>query len=65
MKLREFFWLFHLNDWNFEDENGKKLELKHDPSGALSDESLELLNQLPANILDVAISVFERKINVA
>ena len=65
LKLREFFWLFHLNDWNFEDENGKKLELKHDPSGALSDESLELLNQLPANILDVAISVFERKINVA
>ena len=24
LKLREFFWIFHLEDWNFEDEEGKK-----------------------------------------
>ena len=65
LKLREYFWIFHLEDWNFEDENGNKIELKHDPSGALADESLDLLYSLPATILDVAMGIYERKINIA
>ena len=65
LKLREFFWIFHLEDWNFEDEEEKKIELKHDPSGALSDKSLEILYSLPASILDVAAGIYERRINIA
>ena len=65
LKLREFLWLFHLTDWNFTDENGNKIELKRDTNNALSEESRELLYQIPASILDIAIGIFERKINIA
>jgi len=65
LKLREYFWIFHLEDWNFEDENGNKIELKKDPNGSLSDETMELLYRLPANILDAAIGLYEREINIA
>ena len=43
LKLREYFWLFHLVDWNYTDDEGNKIKLKHDPNGALADESLDLL----------------------
>ena len=65
LKLREFLWLFHLTDWNFTDENGNKIELKRDTNNALSEESRELLYQIPASILDIVIGIFERKINIA
>lgn len=65
LKLREYLWLFHLTDWNYTDEEGNKIELKHDPNGALADESLDLLYQIPASILDTAMGLFERRINIA
>lgn len=65
LKLRDFLWLFHLVDWNYTDEDGKKIELKRDPNDALTDEALELLYQIPASILDTAIGLFERRINIA
>lgn len=65
LKLRDYLWVFHLVDWNYSDEDEKKIELKHDPNGTLSDESLDLLYQIPASVLDTAIGMFERKINIA
>ena len=65
LKLREYFWLFHRVDWNYTDENGNKIELKHDPNGVLTDESLDMLYQIPASILDTAIGLFEHRINIA
>ena len=64
LRLREFFLVFHLVDWNLTDENGKKIELKFDPNKALSDESLELIYTLPGNLLDVLLTTFEKKIGV-
>ena len=61
LRLREFFLVFHLVDWNLTDENGKKIELKFDPNKALSDESLELIYTLPGNLLDVLLTTFEKK----
>ena len=61
MRLREFFLIFHLVDWNLTDEDGKKVELKFDPNKALSDESLKLIYTLPSNLLDIALSTYERK----
>lgn len=65
LKLRDFFWLFHLEDWNFTDENGNQIKLMRDPNGALADESLDMLYRIPASILDTAMGLFERRINIA
>lgn len=64
MRLREFFLIFHLVDWNLTDEDGKKVELKFDPNKALSDESLKLIYTLPSNLLDIALSTYERKMSL-
>ena len=65
LKLREFFWIFHLEDWNFEDENGNKVDVKKDQNEALSDDTMDLLYSIPASILDTAIALYERRINIA
>lgn len=64
IRLREFFLVFHLVDWNLTDENGEKVELKFDTNKALSDESLNLIYNLPSNLIDVVLAQFERKMNV-
>lgn len=62
IRLREFFLVFHLLDWNLTDDDGKKIELKFDTNKALSDESLSLIYTLPHNLIDVVLTTFERKI---
>ena len=64
LKLREFLLIFHLLDWNLTDENGKKIELKFDPNKALSDESLKLIYTLPTMLLDVVLSLYEKKMSL-
>lgn len=64
LRLREFFMIYHLTDWNLQDEEGNKIELKFDPNGALSDESIDLVNMLPPNLLDLVFVTFERKMNI-
>ena len=63
IRLREFFLVFHLLDWNLTDDDGKKIELKFDTNKALSDESLNLIYTLPHNLMDVVLTTFERKIS--
>lgn len=65
LKLREYFLIFHLVDWNLEDENGKKIELKFDANGALSDETLELVYSLPSNLLDLVLASYEKRMNIS
>lgn len=65
LKLREYFLIFHLVDWNLEDENGKKIELKFDVNGALSDETLELVYSLPSNLLDLVLASYEKRMNIS
>ena len=64
LRLREFFLVFHLVDWNLTDEDGKKVELKFDPNKALSDESLKLIYTLPNTLLDVVLSQYEKKMSL-
>ena len=65
LKLREFFLVYHLIDWNLTDEDGKKIEVKFDPNAALSDESLNLIYQLPSILIDNVLMAFERKMAIA
>jgi hypothetical protein len=65
LKLREFFLVFHLLDWNLMDENGRKVELKFDPNKALSDESLKMIYTLPSILIDTVLATFERKMAIS
>ena len=64
LRLREFFLVFHLVDWNLTDEDGKKVELKFDPNKTLSDESLKLIYTLPNTLLDVVLTTYEKKMSL-
>lgn len=64
LKLRDFLWVWHLKDWNYTNEDNAPIPLTFDPNGALSDNSLNQLYTIPANVLDLAISLYERKINI-
>ena len=64
LRLREFFLVFHLVDWNLTDEDGNKIELKFDPNKALSDESLKLIYTLPNTLLDVVLTTYEKKMSL-
>lgn len=64
LRLREFFLVFHLVDWNLTDEDGKKVELKFDPNKALSDKSLKLIYTLPNTLLDVVLTTYEKKMSL-
>jgi hypothetical protein len=61
-KMRDFFLVYHLKDWNIEDENGNKIELKFEPNGSLTDETIDVVYGLHPSILDVVITSFERKL---
>lgn len=64
LKLRQFFLVWHLVDWNLQDEEGNKIPLKFDPNGALSDETLQLIYLLPSSLLDTVLATFEKKMNI-
>lgn len=64
LKLREYFLVFHLVDWNLIDEDNKKIELKFDPNKALSDSSLELIYTLPTVLIDSVLTAYERKMSL-
>lgn len=64
LRLREYFLVFHLVDWNLTDENGEKIELKFDTNKALSDDSLKLIYTLPANLIDTVLSNYEKKMGI-
>lgn len=64
LRLREFFLIFHLVDWNITDEDGEKIELKFDMNKTLSDESLKLIYSLPSSLIDTVLTTFERKLGL-
>lgn len=64
LTLREYLLVYHLVDWNLVDEKGKKIDLKFDPNGALASETLQLIYQLPPNLLDMVLTNYEKRMNI-
>lgn len=62
LQLRNFLLVWHLKDWSLMDKQGKKIELKHDEGGSLSDESLKRVYSFHSTILDVVLTIFEKDI---
>lgn len=65
IRLRNFFWMYHLRSWNYTDENDGPIPLRRDPGGALSDASLKLLYTIPAAILDTVMGMLEKHLNIS
>ena len=64
IRLREFFLMFNLVDWNITDDDGNKIPLTFDTNNALSDESIQLAYSLPSNLMDAALISYERKMGI-
>ncbi len=64
IRLREFFLMFNLVDWNITDDDGNKIPLTFDTSNALSDESIQMAYSLPSNLMDAALISYERKMGI-
>lgn len=60
LRMRDFFIIYHLKDWNIEDENGNVIKLEFDPNGALSDDSLNSVYNLHPSILDAVLNNYEK-----
>jgi len=65
VQMRNFYLVWHLSDWTLTDSKGKKVELEHEESGALKDSSVECVYKMPASLLDVVLTLFEKDILVS
>lgn len=62
VKLREFFLVNHLKNWNLVDTDGHDIPLTFDKSGLLSDLALVVAHSLAPAILDVVFTIFEKDV---
>ena len=62
VKMREFFLINHLKEWNLTDENGDELPITFDDNGLISDSSLIVAHSLSPAIMDVVFTIFERDV---
>jgi len=60
LQLRNFLVVWHLKDWNVTDSDGKKVELKIDLDGSLSESSITQVYSMHSSILDVVLTIFEK-----
>jgi hypothetical protein len=62
LQLRNFLLVWHLKDWSLTDESGNKVELNHEDTGALTDESVAKVYAVNPTLIDVVLTIFEKDI---
>jgi hypothetical protein len=62
IQLRNFLIVWHLKDWSLRDKDGKKIELKFNKDGALEEDSIKKVYQVPPTFIDVVMTNFEKEI---
>jgi len=62
LQLRNFLLVWHLKDWSLTDAEGKKVQLGHEESGALADESVAKVYAVTPTLLDIVLTLFEKDI---
>ena len=63
-RMRELLLMFHLKEWNLTDEDDKPIKLSFDPDDSLSLQSLAVVKSLSFTIVDVLMTMYEKKINI-
>jgi len=61
-RLRNFYLIYHLKDWNVIDDEGNKIDLEFDPDGSLTRETVGKVNSIFPTLLDVILTVFEGRL---
>lgn len=62
IELRNFLLVWHLKDWSLTDDEGVKVKLDFDESGALSDECVAKVYAVNPTLVDVVLTLFEKEI---
>jgi hypothetical protein len=65
VQMRNFYLIWHLKDWTLTDSKGKKVELVHEENGALKDSSIKYVYKMPASVLDVVLTLFEKDVLIS
>lgn len=61
LRLRDYFIIFHLKEWNVKNTDGEISPLTCNTNGSLDDKSTALVYSLHSSILDVVMTTYERK----
>jgi hypothetical protein len=61
-QLRNFLLVWHLKDWDMTDDQGVKIELKHDDNGTLNEASIAVVYSILSPVLDTVMTIFERDV---
>jgi len=62
VKMRNFLLVWHLKAWSLRGSDGKVIELEHDEDGSLTSATIKRVYSVPATILDVVLSIFEKDV---
>ncbi len=60
VQIRSYLLVWHLKDWSLRDRKGVKIELTHNPEGALEDDCLAKVMASSPVLLDVVLTLFEK-----
>lgn len=64
VRMRELLLMYHLKEWNVTDEEDKPIALSFDPDESLSVQSLNTVKSLDFTVIDVLMTMYEKKINI-
>ena len=62
IQMRNFLLVWHLKDWSLRGPDGKKVELKTTEEGAMDEETIKKVYQVPATLIDVILTHLEKDI---
>jgi hypothetical protein len=62
VQMRNHLIIWHLKAWSLKDKNGNDVNLQHDDTGALSNESLKRVYELSPTFVDVMMTLFENEV---
>ncbi len=65
VQMRNFYLVWHLKDWSLTDSKGEKVDLHHEEDGSLKESSIKHVYKMPASLLDVVLTLFEKDILVS
>lgn len=61
-QMRNYMLVWHLKDWSLKNSDGKKVELKHDKNGSLTEKSLDMVYKVFPTLIDIVLTIFERDV---
>ena len=64
LQMRSYYLINHLKKWTLKNEKGEIVELTHKKDGALTSDSIGIINKVPPTILDNVIEKYEQLMKI-